>query len=70
MKKSFKLSYCDYIANIIQKSLMQFDQENLLDKIGRIRLDLDLDGVFQTTVKTIDIVDMQGKAYRVTVQEL
>jgi hypothetical protein len=70
MKKSFKLSYCDYIANIIQKSLMQFDQENLLDKIGRIRLDLDLDGVFQTTVKTIDIVDMQGKAYRVTIQEL
>jgi hypothetical protein len=49
---------------------MQFDQENLLDKIGHIRLDLDLDGVFQTTVKTIDIVDMQGKAYRVTVQEL
>ena len=45
MKQSFKLSYCDYIANIIQKSLMQFDQENLLDKIGRIRLDLDLDGV-------------------------
>ena len=70
MKQSFKLSYCDYIANIIQKSLMQFDQENLLDKIGRIRLDLDLDGVFQTTIKTIDIVDMQGKAYRVTVQEL
>ena len=70
MKQSFKLSYCDYIANIIQKSLMQFDQENLLDKIGRIRLDLDPDGVFQTTVKTIDIVDMQGKAYRVTVQEL
>jgi hypothetical protein len=70
MKQSFKLSYCDYIANIIQKSLMQFDQENLLDKIGRIRLDLDLDGVFQTTVKTIDVVDMQGKAYRVTIQEL
>jgi len=70
MKKSFKLSYCDYIANIIQKSLMQFDQENLLDKIGRIRLDLDSEGVFQTTVKTIDIVDMQGKAYRVTIQEL
>jgi hypothetical protein len=70
MKQSFKLSYCDYIANIIQKSLMQFDQENLLDKIGRIRLDLDSEGVFQTTVKTIDIVDMQGKAYRVTVQEL
>jgi len=70
MSKSFKLSYCDYIANIVQKSLMQFDQENLLDKIGRIRLDLDSEGVFQTTVKTIDIVDMQGKAYRVTIQEL
>lgn len=70
MKKSFKLSYCDYIANIVQKSLMQFDQENLLDKVGRIKLDLDLDGVFNSTVKTIDIVDMQGKAYRVTIQEL
>jgi hypothetical protein len=49
---------------------MQFDQENLLDKVGRIKLDLDLDGVFNSTVKTIDIVDMQGKAYRVTIQEL
>lgn len=70
MKQSFRLSYCDYIANIVQKSLMQFDQENLLDKVGRIKLDLDLDGVFNSTVKTIDIVDMQGKAYRVTIQEL
>lgn len=70
MKQSFKLSYCDYIANIIQKSLMQFDQENLLDKVGRIRLDLDLGGIYQSTIKTIDIVDMQGKAYRVTIQEL
>lgn len=70
MSKTFKISYCDYIANIVQKSLMQFDQENLLDKVGRIRLDLDLDGIFQSTVKTIDIIDMQGKAYRVTIQEL
>lgn len=70
IKQSFKLSYCDYIANIVQKSLMQFDQENLLDKVGRIKLDLDFDGVFNSTVKTIDIVDMQGKAYRVTIQEL
>ena len=70
MKQSFKLSYCDYIANIVQRSLLQFDQENLLDKVGRIKLDLDFDGVFQSTVKTIDVVDMQGKAYRVTIQEL
>ena len=70
MRKSFKLSYCDYIANIVQKSLMQFDQENLFDQVGRIKMDLDLDGIFQSTVKTIDIVDMQGKAYRVTIQEL
>lgn len=70
MKQSFKLSYCDYIANIIQRSLLQFDQENLLDKVGRIKLDLDWDGVFKSTVKTIDVVDMQGKAYRVTIQEL
>jgi hypothetical protein len=70
MKQSFKLSYCDYIANIIQRSLLQFDQENLLDNVGRIKLDLDWDGVFKSTVKTIDVVDMQGKAYRVTIQEL
>ena len=70
MKQSFKLSYCDYIANIVQRSLLQFDQENLLDNVGRIKLDLDWDGVFKSTVKTIDVVDMQGKAYRVTIQEL
>ena len=70
MSKSFKLSYYDYISNSVHKSLMQFDQENLCDQVGRIKMDLDLDGIFQSTVKTIDIVDMQGKAYRVTIQEL
>jgi len=65
-----KLAYCDYIAHLIQKNLMNLDNENLLDAVGKIQFHLGEHDEFASTMKTVDVLDMQGKAYRITVQEL
>lgn len=70
MSKVLKLAYCDYIANVIQHSLLNRDSEHLLDQVSGIQFDLGPHGEFCSTTKTIDVLDMQGKAYRITVQEL
>jgi len=70
MSKVLKLAYCDYIATVIQHSLLNKDSEHLLDQVGKIQFDLGEFGEFCSTTKTIDVIDMQGKQYRVTVQEL
>lgn len=65
-----KIAYCDYIAHIIRENIMHNDKQKMLDEVGRIQYHLDDDGAFVSTMKTIDVMDMQGKAYRITVQEL
>lgn len=64
-----KLAYCDYIASIIKKELLAHDTEHLIDEVGKIQFNFGPQGEFDTT-KTIDVLDMQGKMYRITVQEL
>lgn len=68
--KQIKLAYCDYIAFLIRENLMSLDKRNLLDEVGRVQFDFGSDDEFQSTAKTIDVLDMQGKQYRITVQEL
>lgn len=70
MNKVPKLAYCDYIATRIHQTLLTKDTEQLIDQVGRIQLDLGPFGEFCSTTKTIDVMDMQGKQYRITVQEL
>jgi hypothetical protein len=70
MSKTYKLAYCDYIASVIQHSLLNRDTEHLLDQVSGIQFDLGEHGEFCSTTKTIDVLDMQGKQYRVTIQEL
>ena len=65
-----KIAYCDYIAHIIRENLLINDNESMLDGVGNIQYHLDDEGSFASTMKTIDVIDMQGKAYRITVQEL
>jgi hypothetical protein len=65
-----KLAYCDYIAFLIRENLMQLDKRNLLDEVGKVQFDFGMGDEFTSTAKTIDVLDMQGKAYRITVQEL
>lgn len=70
MSKVLKLAYCDYIAKLIQKNILQIDELQILDQVGKIQFDLGEFGEFCSTTKTIDVLDMQGKQYRITVQEL
>ncbi len=70
MSKVLKLAYCDYIAKLIQKNILQIDELQILDQVGKIQFDLGEFGEFCSTTKTIDVLDIQGKQYRITVQEL
>ena len=65
-----KLAYCDYIAFLIRENLMQLDKRKLIDEVGKVQFDFGMGDEFTSTTKTIDVLDMQGKAYRITVQEL
>ena len=65
-----KQAYCDYIAFLIRENLLALDKRNLIDEVGRVQFDLGSNDEFTSTLKTIDVLDMQGKQYRITIQEL
>lgn len=65
------LAYCDKIADVIRKSLLKYDPDNIIGLVGGVQMDLHpTEGYFQSTKKTIEVTDMNGKFYRVTVEEL
>jgi hypothetical protein len=66
------MSYCDYIAHLIYTFLREVDDshEMMLTDIESIEYDLSGDGSFLSTKKTIDVTDVAGKKYRITVEEL
>jgi len=41
-----------------------------IDNVGKTRWDLDSSGAFLSTRKTISVIDKNGKAYRVTIEEV
>lgn len=65
-----RLAYCDYIAHVIKSNLLPNDSEKLIDEVGGIQFDMSPTGEFTSTTKTIDVIDVFGKHYRITVQEL
>lgn len=64
------LAYCDYIAERIKRCLGHNDPQCLIGAIGQVKWHLNKDGVMVTTKKTIDLSDINGKKYRITVVEL
>ena len=70
------LAYCDKIADVVRNSLVQshklgFDPELHIGLVGPIEMDLHpVEGYFQSTKKTIEVTDMNGKLYRVIVEEV
>ena len=65
------IKYCDYIANLIQKNL-KFDDHrylSMLTSVGNMQYDLNPDGSFRSTTKTILVEDMNGNKYKITVEE-
>lgn len=67
------LAYCDYIASQIFTELTM-DSMQPYTKIGHVdfvKYDLHpIDGYLMSTKKTIEITDVHGKQYKVTVEEL
>lgn len=64
------LAYCDKIADVIRNSLLQYDADEIVSLVGPIKMDLHpTEGYFVSTKKTIVVADMEGKRYRVTVEE-
>jgi hypothetical protein len=62
-------SYCHYIAHLISKALKPADKNGIIDTVGDIRLDLNEHGHIQSTTKFISVVDAQGKAYTIRIEE-
>jgi hypothetical protein len=64
------IAYCDYIAKRIKDALMVSDLDNnILGHIGNIKYDLGPNGEFYSTKKTIEVLDITGKKYKITVEE-
>ena len=54
------LKYCDYIADVIKKSLCA--DEGLVSEVGHIQMDLHPEeGYFVSTKKTIPVKDVNGE---------
>jgi|DEB0MinimDraft_4_1074332.scaffolds.fasta_scaffold00028_29 hypothetical protein len=66
------LVYCDFIADFIKKTLPSAKMygEDFTSDVGPVKLDLNVDGVFLSTKKTLDLVDNNGTKYRITVEEM
>lgn len=63
------LAYCDYIIDCIADVMNE--EEQLIESVGPIEMDLHpTDGYLQSTKKTIDIKDSNGKSYRISVEEV
>ena len=70
MQTKSHLTYCDYISHLIRTHLLPLDSESLLEEVGPIKIDKYRDGSFRSALKTIDVLDVNGKSYRITIQEL
>jgi len=67
------MAYCDYIAHTIIKPGLDEDSSSfngLINTVGRVKMDLHKEGWMQTTKKTIECTDTNGKSYRITVEEI
>lgn len=65
---TIRLAYCDLIAHLIKKYL-NADENNI--KVEKISWDLHPEhGYFISPKKTLDVVDFNGKQYKITVEEI
>lgn len=67
------LRYCDFIADRIKKALMASMMDRMepvqIEGVGKIQWDLDENGAFRSTKKTINL-EINGVGYKVTVEEV
>jgi hypothetical protein len=67
------LAYCDYIADRVRT---WFKNDVLVGSeyikfVGNVKMDLHpTEGYFMSTKKTIEVIDINNKKYRITVEEI
>jgi hypothetical protein len=64
------IAYCDYIATLISKGLIPMDFERLIAEVDKPQYHLDDGGGFASTRKTIRVMDVYGKEYSITIEEV
>jgi|TARA_B110000908_G_scaffold148673_1_gene181354 hypothetical protein len=70
---SISMAYCDYIAHTLIKPALirDLDADNgLIHSVHKISMDLHKEGWMQTTTKTIECADVNGKKYKITIEEI
>lgn len=64
------IAYCDYIAKRIKEALTTPDPENnIIGHVGNVNYDVGPNDEFYSTMKTIHVLDVAGKRYKITVEE-
>lgn len=64
------LAYCDKIADTVRNALLKHDPDGIIGLIEPTQWDLHpTKGYFQSTKKTIEMCDMNGKKYVITIAE-
>ena len=66
------MAYCDYIGFRVHKFLGEITSgfDTYLSNVDKVEWDLDEDGSFVSTKKTMIVTDHGGKKYRLTVEEV
>ncbi len=63
--------YCDFIASKIKECLIEQSKRTILGNVGKVKMDLHPEhGYLQSSKKTLEITDLQGTRYRVTVEAI
>ena len=69
MREKDMLAYCDYIAHSIFNNA--FTDNRIIESIDSPRWDLHPEGGYMvSTTKTIKAQDVNGKRYKITVEEI
>lgn len=64
-------AYCDYLINLVSIMQIEIDSDEIIASTGKIEYDLHPKyGYLQSTKKSIILTDINGKEYRVTVEEV
>jgi hypothetical protein len=66
------LVYCDYIAEVIKQAINKDlgRHESLISGCGKVRYDTDTKGAFASTTKFINVSDINGRLYEITIKEI
>ena len=68
-----RLAYCDYIAHTIIKPALDKDAKNdggVVAHAGSVFMDLHEEGYMVSTAKSIECLDVNGKKYKITIEEV